>query len=111
MICRIDVNTASFYLDRPGFQIDTDRCAERGTAADVEASLVQGAFDHAVDDDAVFEMFVFVGTEAVGGKETFRGVVNALGSTFVVEAQQVFFVYVIRRAGLYPVFAHDLFRI
>jgi hypothetical protein len=51
---------------------------------------VQRAFIHSVDNDTVFQMLVLVSTHPIGGKKTFRGVVNTKAAVVVSEAQYVF---------------------
>src|SRR5215217_5367595 len=52
--------------DRVGPEVDADRGAPGLAGADVEAAIVLGALDDAVHHQAVREMRLLVGAEAVG---------------------------------------------
>ena len=99
-------DTAAFEPDRVAAQVDADGRGQGFARAHVETPLVQRAFDDVVDDHPVLEPLVLVGADAVGGEIAIRRAVDAVGRVVVIEAEYVFLVDIVGRAGVDPVFAH-----
>ena len=74
-----------------GLQRHADRLALRRAVGEVETPVVLGAFDERAVDQAVGQMGVAVGADAVGGVKLAVGrAVDRVGLAFVVEADDVF---------------------
>src|SRR5580698_9904906 len=81
------------------FQLHTHRRAFRLAARDIEAPLVQRTFDFAIDDETIGEMRAFMRTPAIRREETAVNAIYRVARALMIEANHVFFVNVMGRAG------------
>ena len=81
----------------------TGRGAQGTSGGNVESTVVERALDDASDDEAFGQVGILVGAKAVGGVEfaAFEPV-DGNRAAAVVQANDVVFVDVFDRAGLYP---------
>src|SRR6056297_401758 len=100
---------AAFDLRLVGGEVHTGRRALRFAGAVVEGRVVLGALDLVIHHEAVLEMHLLVGAEPVGAEELpVRGMVDREGPPLVVEADEVFLVDLVGRAGVDPGHGHVL---
>jgi hypothetical protein len=60
-------------------------------------------FDYIVHHQPIFEVHLFVGTKPIGAEKlVIRAAINRECPVSVIEADQILFVYVIRRASVDP---------
>ena len=86
----IEMEAAVALFERIGRQAPADRRARGRAVGEVKASVVLRAFDDVVLDQAVGEMGIAMGADAVGGVELARGVAaKGVGFLAVVETDDV----------------------
>ena len=92
-VAEANPDSAGSDADRVGLEGDAGGSGPRFAAADVETALVFQAFDDGVDDDAVGQLDLLVGAEAVGGiKRALQRPIDRIGLRPAVETDHVLLV-------------------
>jgi hypothetical protein len=96
----LDIDVTAVDPDRISAQVHADGGAFRLTRAIIELAVMFGAFDQVAHHQPVAEMHLFMGAFASRGEEiAFGRVIDGIGGTGVIEADQILFVDIIGALG------------
>jgi hypothetical protein len=106
----IDVNFATLNFDRVGLEVDADGSAHGSASCIVEASVMLGALDGVVHDQAISQMYLLVRAQAISRViPVIWRTVDCERSSRMVETQNIFICHVFCSTGFKPIGHSSLF--